>query len=128
VSKVDGSGELNSDVVDQLEVAAGHVHAQIELELFDVLVHVSAVGHLGHDKLVAGVGVHELVKCSYNVRVGLNINPFLDILNFRNFFQEKLLPEVLMVHDESGRIDDTLDLPRCNELGEWRWWCPGKGA
>ena len=110
VSEVHGRCKLDSDIVSELEIVAGDVHTQVEVEFFNVLVHVAAVGHFGHNKLGSSVGVDELVECSYNVGVGLDINPFLYIFVVRNFLKEKLLTEVLVVHNEGRLVDNAFNL------------------
>ena len=85
VSKVHGRCKLNSDIVGEFKIFAGDVHSQVEVEFFNVLVHVAAISHFGHYKLSASIGVDELVECSYNVGVGLDINPFLYVFVVGNF-------------------------------------------
>ena len=74
------------------------------------MVHVAAVGHFGHNKLGSSFGVDELVECSYDVGVGLDINPFLYVLVVSNFLKEELLTEVLVVHNERRLVDNAFNL------------------
>jgi len=110
VSKVEGCGHLNGDVVNLFNVAFGDVYGQIQVQTFDVGEHRAALGMFAHRKLVFHAVVHELVKSSYDVRVSLQIYPLLNVLLLPNLLNHKLLSEVFVVHHKTLQRKHVLNL------------------
>ena len=55
MGKIKGSGQLDSHIIDQFQVVAGHIYGQVQVQTLNELVHVGVAmsfgWSLGHRKV-----------------------------------------------------------------------------
>ena len=110
VSEVHTLGELDSNIVDGLDVAAGHIDSQVKVQTLDILEDVAAIVRFHHWKVAAAYFLPETVESCDDICMCLQVDPLSDVLIVGDLANDKLLSEVLMVNNVRGIADDVLDL------------------
>ena len=95
--------QLDSYIVDHLDVGARHVDRQIQVQTFDVAKNVASIVVLGHGEMGTAQLFSETVERRHNVRMRLNVDPLGDVFLVGNLAHDELLSEVLVV-DNVGRV------------------------
>jgi len=47
MGKIKGSGQLDSHIIDQFQVVAGHIYGQVQVQTLNELVHVGVAMSFG---------------------------------------------------------------------------------
>lgn len=105
--KVKPLSQLDGYIVDHLNIRAWYVNRQVEIQILNVTEDVASIVVFNHRKMSA---VFETIKGSYDVRMGLQVDPLCDILLFRDLTHDKLLAEIFVIDDISLVTDHMLDL------------------
>lgn len=110
VSEVKSRRKLNGHIVEFFQVCAGDINCKIKIEVFNVLEDAASVVHFNHGELTARQFVNETVKCSYNIRVSLKVDPVFDVFVILNLPDNELCPKIFVEDNESLVRHAVLDL------------------
>ena len=110
MGEVHALGQLDGHIIDHLDVGAGHIDRQIQVEPFDVAENVASIVVLGHGEMSTAQFFSETVERRHNVRMRLQVDPLGDVFLIGYLTHDEFLSEVLVV-DNVGRVaDDVLHL------------------
>jgi len=110
VSEVKSCGKLNGYIVEFFQVCAGDINCKIKVEAFNVLEDATTVVDFNHGELTARQFVDETVKCSYDIRVSLKVDPVFDVFVILNLPDNEFFPEIFVEDNESLVGHAVLDL------------------
>ena len=85
MSKVQPLTKLDDAIIDELHIVLGNSDGQVQVEAFDILIHVASLAKLRELKGLAVMV--ELVESCNDVGVGRQINPSLDVFLQPDGFQ-----------------------------------------
>jgi len=91
--------QLDSNVVDHLDVGARHVNSQVQIKALDRVEDVASIVIFDHGKVGAADFFSETVEGGDDIRMGLQLDPLGDVFLIGHLPHDELLSEVLVVHD-----------------------------
>ena len=110
MSKIKPLGQLDSYIIDELDVGSWDVNSQVEVQTLDILEDITAVCILDHWEIGSAQFLSETVKSCSDISMGLQVDPFCNIFDFGDLTDYELLAEVLVVHHVRRVADHMLDL------------------